>query len=60
MAEGGGQALGCVGGGRWARAVGMAMEVGARRTFNALPKVAFSSGVRSSSALPRERCGIET
>jgi hypothetical protein len=35
-------------------------EVGARRTFNARSKVAFSSGVRSSSALPRERCGIET
>jgi hypothetical protein len=32
----------------------------ARRTFSARPKVAFSSGVRSSSALPRERCGIET
>ena len=40
--------------------VGGKVEGGARRTFNARPKVAFSSGVRSSSTLPRERCGIET
>ena len=62
MAEGGGQVLECVweaGGGQRAVSVGC-KEVGARRTFNARPKVAFSSGVRSSSALPRERCGIET
>ena len=61
MAEGG-RAPGCV----WeAEAVGKggvwaARGVGVRRTFNARSKVAFSSGVRSSSALPRERCGIET
>ena len=60
--RGGGRAgaggSGAAGGGQ--RAVWAARGSGARRTFNAFPKVAFSSGVRSSSALPRERCGIET
>ena len=60
MAEGDGGGLGSGGGGQWAWVVWAAREVGARRTFNARLKVAFSSGVRSSSALPRERCGIET
>ena len=48
---GGGRAVG-QGGGRqgcvWAR------------TISERLKVASSSGVRSSSALPRERCGIDT
>ena len=60
MVEGGGQALGCQGGQRWAKGGVGGTGFGPWRTFNARSKVAFSSGVRSSSALPRERCGIET
>jgi len=61
MVEGGaGRRWGEWGGGRWAKGGVGGEGVVARRTFNAFPKVAFSSGVRSSSALPRERCGIET
>ena len=44
-----------VGGGRCGRAAGRR-----RRTCSERLKVASSSGVRSSSGLPRERCGIET